>query len=161
MSTGARRRWVGRRGGGGDKRPRIGAMAAVAPAAMTMAMSAGPGGSRDASAGVRVEVLTPARFEGAAKVFNDFMSRGKGGCVGLCPYSWCPMSTDDFSKLYREYPDTLSTTAVAVREADDAVVGTIRLSVYGQPRSSGDEEIHKLKPGEVCAVSLRAWALTS
>ena len=105
--------------------------------------------------------LAPARFEGAAKVFNDFMSRGKGGGVGLCPYSWCPMSTDDFSKLYREYPDTLSTTAVAVREADDAVVGTIRLSVYGQPRSSGDEEIHKLKPGEVCAVSLRAWALTS
>ena len=151
----------GERGGGGAKRPRIAAMAAVAPAAMTMAMSAGPGGSRDASAGVRVEVLTPARFEGAAKVFNDFMSRGKGGCVGLCPYSWCPMSTDDFSKLYREYPDTLSTTAVAVREADDAVVGTIRLSVYGQPRSSGDEEIHKLKPGEVCAVSLRAWALTS
>ena len=85
--------------------------------------------------GVRIQELTSEYFNGARKVYNNFIGhagRGKKAC-GCCCYSWCPSSEKDFKSIYVKHSELLNFTAVAVRVSDNQVVGVIKLYMHGQP----------------------------
>ena len=114
----------------------------------TVVMAGGAGAKQyGVEKGIRLENISPATYAGTAKLFSDFIG-GKGLCFGICSYAWCPTEVQEYSKLYEMHPDLRDTTVVAVREADGVVVGVLKMSVYGQPRSSEDEMIHAMTFGE-------------
>lgn len=103
---------------------------------------------RGASAEIRIEPISEATIPGANAIHNDFLGAGKAMCF-VCPYSWCPETDRDFAaRFHGKYRESLETTAVAVREADGAVLGVIQTSVHGQARHPSDRDMHKMRPGE-------------
>mmetsp|Transcript_18713 Transcript_18713/g.71178 ORF Transcript_18713/g.71178 Transcript_18713/m.71178 type:complete len:228 (+) Transcript_18713:123-806(+) len=100
-----------------------------------------------ARAGVRIEAMTEARFAGAADVQNEFLGARKALC-GVFSYRCCPSSAAEFGERYRTCPDKLATSAVAVREEDDRVVGFAIMTLHGMPQTWDERQLHTLRPGE-------------
>lgn len=90
-----------------------------------------------------IESLTATNFDAARKIENEFLGAGKGLCFGLCPYRCCPISKTEFEPIYRESEDRCSTYGVAVREADQLVVGICKLRQGGQPSKWDERLMHE------------------
>eukprot|EP00553_Chaetoceros_curvisetus_P004092 CAMPEP_0204623118 /NCGR_PEP_ID=MMETSP0717-20131115/8841_1 /ASSEMBLY_ACC=CAM_ASM_000666 /TAXON_ID=230516 /ORGANISM="Chaetoceros curvisetus" /LENGTH=194 /DNA_ID=CAMNT_0051638071 /DNA_START=122 /DNA_END=706 /DNA_ORIENTATION=- len=99
--------------------------------------------SSEKSASITIETLTQKRFEEARKIETDFMTTNKGFCFGICPYIWCPPTKEDFEDIYNSSPDRCSTYGLAIREADQLVVGVITLRQGGQKSRWDEQMIHK------------------
>ena len=96
---------------------------------------------------VRIEEISPATFDSARVVNNEFLGAGKSMCC--VPLSCCPVSRNEFNAQFEgQYSEALKTTAVAVRESDGAVIGIMKTAVHGQARPSADRGMHETRPGE-------------
>jgi len=96
---------------------------------------------------VRIEVMTDTRFSGAAEMQNVFLGARKAMC-GVFSYRCCPGGASEFGQRYKDHPEKLAISAVAVREDDDSVVGLAMMTEYGMPRTWDEKQLHTLRPGE-------------
>ena len=105
---------------------------------------------------VRIEEISAATFDGARVVTNEFLGAGKSVC---CVPLWCfPASQGEFNSHFElQYEEALKTTAVAVRESDDRVIGIMKTAIHGQARSAADRGMHETRPGE-CYIEFLAVA---
>jgi GNAT superfamily N-acetyltransferase len=95
----------------------------------------------------RIEALSPSTLSGASVQANEFLGTRKAMC-GIFSYRCCPTSESDFSSLYQKYPGNYETSAVAIRIADEKVVGFLQMALYGQPRDPISSILHTMQPGE-------------
>ena len=96
---------------------------------------------------VRVEEISPATFDSARVIYNEFLGAGKS--MFCIPLFCCPVSRNTFNDQFEgQYSEALKTTAVAVRESDGAVIGIMKTAVHGQARPPEERGMHETRPGE-------------
>lgn len=113
---------------------------------------------------VMIEPLSEQYFNQARNVENEFLGgTGKGCCFGICQYSHCPASKDEFESIYRKDPDRCQTYAVAIRrstltstpqgqgggEMMGEVIGVICLRQNGQKAKWDEDMVHTPQPNEM------------
>jgi ribosomal protein S18 acetylase RimI-like enzyme len=98
---------------------------------------------------VIIETIAEKHFERAREIENEFFGSGKGCCYGMCPFSWCPMTKEEFESIYRKDPDRCSTYGLAIRQADQLVIGVITLRQGGQTSRFDENLFHKPKNDEL------------
>uniref|UniRef100_A0A7S4J080 N-acetyltransferase domain-containing protein n=1 Tax=Odontella aurita TaxID=265563 RepID=A0A7S4J080_9STRA len=103
----------------------------------------------DSNRTILIEILSEKYFERAREIENEFSGTGKGFCFGLCSYSHCPRSKEDFASTYSNDPDRRSTYALAIRKSDESVVGVMCLRQGGQNNRFDENMMHKPKADEM------------
>mmetsp|Transcript_23592 Transcript_23592/g.57128 ORF Transcript_23592/g.57128 Transcript_23592/m.57128 type:complete len:218 (+) Transcript_23592:126-779(+) len=105
-------------------------------------------GEKKRQPGVRIDPLEEKYYSAAVKLQNAFLGARKRPCL-IFSCACCPTSTSEFAGPYRRHEDRRSTSAVAVRTSDEAVLGFVQMSVHGLPgRGCCEELMHSLSEGE-------------
>ncbi|EKX42676.1 hypothetical protein GUITHDRAFT_153512 [Guillardia theta CCMP2712] len=96
---------------------------------------------------VRVQALTERYLHGALSISNKFVGAGRKRLCCLIPLSLLPTPMSEFKKLYAT-EDSLSASAVAVRESDDKVVGFVQMTDASMKRDPFGKCLHPSCEGE-------------
>ena len=100
---------------------------------------------------VTIEPLSEKHFPAARQIENEFIGTGKGFCFGILPYRLCPLSKEEFERIYRQSPDNrCKTYGVAIREEDRHVIGICKLRIKDQPNTWDENCIHTITDDSEC-----------
>jgi ribosomal protein S18 acetylase RimI-like enzyme len=97
---------------------------------------------------IRIEAISEKHFAGTLSVMNQFIrNRLRKRLCCILPLGLFPTTMTQFRRMYGT-PDAMSTTAIAIRESDDKVVGFVQMTDRTMTRDPINICLHSLDEDE-------------